>query len=76
MLRSYQIQLTAACSGPKLVCDANDFISAIFEISSILAETEKRRFKPANSCNINTNSNKSGDKARCMLMLRHTFKLS
>lgn len=34
----------AACSGHKLVCDCNVFISAIFEISSMLADTEKRRF--------------------------------
>lgn len=33
----------AACSGPMFACDESVFLSAIFEISSMLADTEKRR---------------------------------
>lgn len=45
---------SAACSGPMVACDWSVFISAIFEISSMLADTEKRRFNRSSTCAIIT----------------------
>lgn len=44
----------AACSGPRFVCDVMVFISAIFEISSMLAETENLRLSLSSTCAIIT----------------------